>query len=71
MRRYKIQVIRSGLGRYTWYLLEDIYKNDEYTKIAEAPRMYYDRKVVDDIVKRLRSPLLCRIEFIDMEHDYE
>ena len=67
---YKIRIIRSGLGRFTWHLLINKY-NGGSTKIAEAPQMFTNKHVVDKTTGKLAKLLKCSIEFVDLGQDYE
>ena len=67
---YKIVVVKSGMGNFTWHLMGRGY-NNSFRKISEAPRMFTSRSGMDKTIKKLSRALNCPIEFFDLSQDYE
>lgn len=63
---YRIQVTRSGIGNFTF----DIF-SIQGKKIATAPHMFTRKENCMEIANKLAKSLKCKIDFIDLEKDYE
>lgn len=61
---YRIVIVRSCLGRFTWWLY------GPGNKIAEALTMHSSRYGCMKVVGPLSKKLKAKIEYIDLEKDY-
>lgn len=65
---YRIRVIRSVMGNFFWQLFPAPKKE----AIAESTRMFTRKENCLKITKKLaRSLGKCKIEFLDLQKDYE
>jgi len=65
MSAFKILVTRTVFNNYSWDLL-----NGKNLKIASGP-MFTRKASCLNIVNKLSKALKCKVEFIDLEFDFE
>jgi hypothetical protein len=68
--KYKIVIIKSGIGNFTWHLMSKGY-NNSFRKISEAPQMFTSKSGMRKTIEQLSRALQCPVEYFDLSQDYE